>query len=296
MCGLLLAPWPTLAQRAGSADELARLAAYVDGWERELGSVVADETYVQAVARQPRSDLSRQPLVPPRQSRELRSTFTLIRLDDGPTEWVGFREVFSVDGSAPAQRGPSLEQLLRDPNLSWVERWARVRDLSAAHNLGALARSINVPTFALVALRSSGQPRFSFSPRRDETVDGHAVRVLEFTEVRRPTIVSGLRGRDVPLKGRVWFGAATGRIHRTAIELRDDIVARSDGDGERDRDQELTSKIEVDFAPNEHVGVWVPAEMRERYDNSWGETTTGRASYSAYRRFQTTVRVVRPGR
>jgi hypothetical protein len=51
----------------------------------------------------------------------------------------------------------------------------------------------------------------------------------------------------------------------------------------------------VDFRDDAGVGAWVPAEMRERYGNSWGEQTTGHATYGNYRRFQTSVRLVRPG-
>jgi len=47
--------------------------------------------------------------------------------------------------------------------------------------------------------------------------------------------------------------------------------------------------------PDVQVGAWVPVDMRERYDNSWGEVTTGHARYSNYRRFRTSGRLVRPG-
>jgi len=274
---------------------LTRLGAYVEAWEQDLGSVVADEHYVQAVARQPRSELSRERLVPVHESRRLVAEFTLIRLDDGPTDWIGFRHVTGVDGASVKTPGPSLQELLRDPRLTWRERWERVRDLSSAYNIGAVARTINLPTFALNALRPGTQRRFSFSPRRNAALDGESWRVFEFREQARPTLVSGLGGRDVPLRGQVWFDAATGRVRRTSLEVRDYIVPTSNGDGSRDRDQELTSRIEVDFRHDAGVGAWVPAEMRERYDNSWGEQTTGQATYSNYRRFQTSVRLVRPG-
>ena len=42
------------------------------------------------------------------------------------------------------------------------------------------------------------------------------------------------------------------------------------------------------------MGTWVPVEMRERYDNSWGEVTTGRATYTNYRKFRTSARLVPP--
>lgn len=274
---------------------LSRLGTYVEAWERDLGSVVADEHYEQAVSRRPRSELSRERLVPAHQTRRLVAEFTLIRLDDGPTDWIGFRHVTRVDDVSVQSPGPSLQALLRDPQLSWRERWERVRDLSAAHNIGAIARTINLPTFALNALRPGMQARFRFSARRNESIDGTTWRVFEFREQARPTLVSGLGGRDVPLRGQVWFDEMTGRVRRTSLEIRDYIVPTSNGDGSRDRDQELTSRIEVNFRPDGGVGAWVPAEMRERYDNSWGELTTGHATYGNYRRFQTSVRLVRPG-
>jgi hypothetical protein len=284
-----------LRAQPGAPSNAARLGSYVEAWERDLGSVVADERYVQSVARQPRSELSRERLVPPRESRVLHSEFTLIRFDDGPTEWVGFRHVISVDGLPVKVPGPTLQDLMRDPRLTWRQRWEQVRDLSAAFNIGAIARTINLPTFALSALRPANQSRFRFVSRRADVVGGETSSVLEFREQTRPTLVSGLGGRDVPLRGTVWFDERTGRIRRTRLELRDHIVPTSDGDGERDRDQELASSITVDFAPDANVGVWVPVEMRERYDNSWGETTTGHATYGNYRRFQTSVKLVRPG-
>jgi hypothetical protein len=274
---------------------VARLGRYVEAWERELGSVVADERYVQSVVRQPRSELSRQLLVPPRETRVLHSEFTLILLDDGPTEWVGYRHTTRVDGAAVKAAGPSLQELMVDPRLTWRQRWERVRDLSSAYNIGAIARTVNLPTFALNAMRPANQHRFRFSRRRAEVIAGETASVLEFREQIRPTLVTGLAGRDVPLRGQVWFDDRTGYIRRTSLDLRDHIVATSDGDGERERDQELSSRITVDFAPGANVGVWVPIEMRERYDNSWGETTTGHATYSNYRRFQTSVKLVRPG-
>lgn len=92
--------------------------------------------------------------------------------------------------------------------------------MSAAFNIGSMARDVNLPTFAFAALRTAGQVRFSYSRPRSDTVAG-----------------------------------------------------------------ELLTRI--DFR--------VPVDMRERYDNSWGEVTTGHARYSHYRRFRTSGRLVRPG-
>ncbi len=278
-------------------DSLARLGAYVDAWERELGSVVADETYRQVVTRLPRSGAVRQPNLVPREIRELVSEFTLIHFDDGPANWLGYRAVKRIDGKAVIATGPTLNDLLSDATLSWPERWRRVRDANAAFNIGPFTRDANLPTFALAALRTASHARFTYSAPRSQTLDGRRLTRRTFRERARPTLVAGERGRDVPLEGTVWFDASEGQVRRTEISLRDGAPQPAAGGREEDRVREewLTSRITVTFAPDPGVTAWVPVEMRERYDNSWGETTTGHALYSRYRRFRTTARLVRPG-
>lgn len=182
--------------------------------------------------------------------------------------------------------------------LSWDERWRQVLELSAGYNIGSTARDVNVPTFALAALRTVNQPRFAYSAPGTDTIAGERVRVLSFRERARPTLVAGLRGKDVPLSGRVWFTSAF-RVRRTEIQMRDRMVPLAE-DAHVAREEDLASRITVDFGPDEHVGAWVPREMREmremreRYENTWNETTTGVATYRGFRRFTTSGRLVRP--
>jgi hypothetical protein len=147
----------------------------------------------------------------------------------------------------------------------------------------------------LAALRTGNHYRFTYSRPRQNDLDGQPLLTLQFRERRRPTLVSAADGRDVPLSGTVWFGATDGRVHRTEIRLRDRRFAPPQGGGDpQTRDGELESRIPVRFAADANVGAWVPVEMRERYDNSWGEITTGHATYANYRRFRTMGRIVRP--
>lgn len=281
--------------QAGRDEALTRLGSYVDAWERDLGSVVADEAYHQSVERLPRSGVTRQTNRPPRETRDLVSEFTLLHFEEGVPDWLGFRNVTQVDGKAVTPQDPPLSQLMNDASLSWTERWRRVRDRSAAFNIGTTARDVNIPTFALAALRTVNQARFTFSKPRSQKVDGEVLSVLDIRERARPTLVSGIGGRDVPLQGKVWFDAREGRVRRTEIQLRDRTeVSPEEAAQHLARDEELTSRITVVFAPDSNVATWVPVEMRERYDNSWGEVTTGRATYSNYRRFRTSGRLVRP--
>ncbi len=282
--------------QAGRTDVLSRLGAYVDAWERELGSVVADETYEQTVVRTLRSGSVRGASGPPREARLLTSEFTLIHFDEGVSEWIGFRDVKLVDGKPVAVPGPTLNELMNDAQLTWRERWARVRDMSAAFNLGSIARDVNLPTFALAALRTVNQPRFSYSTPRTERLDGELLTAIDLRERVRPTLVSSVDGRDVPLAGTVWFDAHDGRVHRTEVHVRDRVPAPKESGNEHSApDQDLSSRITVVFGAAPTVQAWVPLGMRERYDNAWGEVTTGRATYANYRRFRTSGRMLRPG-
>lgn len=305
---MVLSRWPllvlvvlsvasTTAAAQKREDLLARVGAYVDAWERELGSVVADEDYHQEVKRQQRLgaiDRARRPAV---ETRRLTSEFTLVRFDDGLAEWLGFRHVKRVNDTPVDGGGPRLDQVMNDASLTWRERWRRVRDLSAVFNLGAISRDFNVPTFALAALRTARHSRFSFSAPRPDRVEGTTLTLIEFNERTRPTLVAGSGGRDVPLRGKVWVDAADGRVRRTELTLRDRLyIPTSDpGDGPV-QDDLLTSRLTVVFGPDAQVGTWVPVEMREQYDSSNGEQTLGRATYSNYRRFRTGGRVVGPER
>lgn len=274
---------------------LARVGAYVDAWERELGSVVADEDYQQTVKRQQRLgaiDRARRPAV---ETRRLTSEFTLVHFDEGLAEWLGFRHVKRVDDRPVNDGGPRLNELMNDASLSWRERWRRVRDLSAVFNLGSISRDFNVPTFALAALRTGGHVRFSFSTPRADRLDGTTLTLIEFNERSRPSLVTGSGGRDVLLRGKVWVDAADGRVRRTELTLRDRLYIPTTEPGDAPmQDDLLTSRLTVVFGPDAQVGTWVPVEMREQYDSSNGEQTLGRATYSNYRRFRTGGRVVGP--
>lgn len=279
-----------LAHAQAGASALARLGAAVDAWERELGSVVADESYVQTVVRLPRSGTTRESNRPPREERRLQSEMTLVHFDD-PSDWIGFRHVSLVDGRPPARRRAPAD-VLDDSGLTWDERWRRVLETSAAFNIGSTARDVNLPTFALAALRTANHARFDYASARPDTIDGERLQSLSFRERARPTLVAGLRGRDLPVSGRVWF-TADFRVRRTEILIRDRVVPIEE-DAHLAREEDLVSRITVDFGADANVGTWVPREMRERYENAWNETTTGRATYSGFRRFRTSGRLVRP--
>jgi hypothetical protein len=259
---------------------LPRIRAYVERFQRELPSIVAEEHYVQAVSN-PRSPDDSEPGSPkalgepyrelPDRSNErvLRSDIVMIT-SPGTIGWVSFRDVFEVDGQRVRDREDRLLDLLRSPNANTLEQARRLAAESARYNLGRVHRTINLPDSALVYLQSASASRMKFDPpRASAPVDGAETVVIRFRETGRPTIVTARRGSNVPASGQVWVHAATGAIVKTEFKLSD---VWSDG------------VFVVEFAGDEQSGLRLPATMTERYTTP-SEEVRATARYSNVRRF-----------
>jgi len=132
---------------------------------------------------------------------------------------------------------------------------------------------------------------------------GQVAWVVSFDERGSPTIIRTTEGKAVRSKGRVWVEPDTGRVTRTELVLDDFAppVRSAFGDDEIRSFAEVT----VTWRPEEALGAWVPAEMRERYEGPWGVgsddplmrlryTVTGVASYRNVRRANVDVRLIVP--
>jgi len=118
-----------------------------------------------------------------------------------------------------------------------------------------------------------------------------------------PTIIRTTEGKDVRSKGRVWVEPETGRVTRTELVL-EDFTPPVRGAFSGDEIRSL-AEVTVTWRPDEALGQWVPAEMRERYEGPWGVgsddplmrlryTVTGVAVYGNVRRANVDVRLIVP--
>ncbi len=118
----------------GSAHEpkletvVARAAAYVAGFERQLSSIVAEEQYVQDWTALPKGS---RPLHE-RRHRELASDLLLVKPSSG-NGWIQFRDVFEVDGTPVRDRHERLVTLFLQPASSAERQIARILDESARY-------------------------------------------------------------------------------------------------------------------------------------------------------------------
>jgi hypothetical protein len=291
------------------ADALARAGAYVLEYGEQLTAVIGVEQYSQ----QRLSSAGARPL-----TRRIVSEFALVRTTD---DWLAFRDAFDVDGAPVHDRQDRLQTLLRDRSPAALDEGRRITGESARHDLGPFQRNFNVPTTALSFLHLRHQWRFAFEQDGEERIDGELVWRVRYEESARPTTFRTAGGRDMPLRGTVWFSPADGRILKTHME----VQASTSGEGETPPTAESQksragatagatpaplpgrvdnlASITVTYQRDARLGMLVPVEMREAYEGTWAGRATGEASpatitcvaaYSDFKRLESPVRAVIP--
>ena len=251
---------------------LDNATAYVASYVKALSSVVSEERYEQRVTRQ----VPRGAAAPERQfsSRTLVSDYLLVQAP-ASTEWVPFRDVYSVDGVPVRDRNDRLLKLFLEPSATAAAGVLEIRKESSRYNLGDLSSDINAPTFALQILGAELRDGFAFKERGHQRLDGTDTTVIEYRETARPTMIRGRNFEDVPATGWFWIRPDTGAILRSSIET---------------RPPGMRTKIEVTYRHDPKLEILVPGEMLERRELV-DQVVEGRATYSKLRRFrvETTV-------
>ncbi len=196
---------------------------------------------------------------------------TYLAADGG---WVGVRDIAVVDG-APIENRDNLRELLTRASFARIGRL--LADRNARYNIGSVSRNVNDPMLALVILDDKHRSRFKFDRRRvDPTPTGPLVTV-NFTERDEPTLVAGADGSRIYARGELLIDAATGRLVRTVITL---------------KDKATSGTLTTVFAQNEKLGLWLPASFDERYDHEIDrqtEVVVVKSIYTNYRRFNVNV-------
>ena len=261
-------PEPPSGREAELQLAMARLVDYVEAYERQYSGLVAEEEYRQSARGK---------------NARLRSDYLLVKPDKS-TEWVSFRDVYEVDGTAVRDRDDRLRRLFLEPGLHVGTQLQAIRDESARYNLGTVERNINVPLFLLRFLQPENRPRFRFRVAGKRQVAGVEAWRIEFEERVFPTIITDVQGRDVDAKGWFFVDEITGAIVETGLKI---------------EENGSTGQIVVRFRHDPVLGMWVPAEMSEVYQAMTQRSLSGAprpetfvegtAKYTNYRRFQVKV-------
>lgn len=261
---------PVAAQSADAPtldDVLARAGAYVVSFERLFSSLVAEEHYTQwldsgtsGLGRFGQGSRSR---------RVLKSDFLLVRSDE-TQDWVPFRDVFEVDGTAVREREDRLMKLFMNAPRDAFRQAQRISSESARYNIGPLTRTVNVPTLPLKFLDPVNLGRSDFTKTDEDRLDDVPVWEIAFEEISIPTLIRTNNERSLLAEGRFWIDPRDGTVFRARLEL--DV-------------ENLRSEITVDYVAADGVDVRVPGELKERYEGP-GFRLEGTATYGHLRRFQ----------
>ncbi len=281
------------AQEPTLATVLDRAATYVADFERQLSGIVAEERYVQEVKAFSRRSgcpaeatytailRCRGQLTTPIRL-ELKSDLLLVQ---AARKWVQFRDVFEADGVSVRDRPERLTRLFLVESAASRDRIGAILKESARYNIGDIQRNINTPVFALQILERSNQPRFKFKRSNDRVPDGvkkepalpgafrtsTEVWAIEYEEKQPGTIIRTTDYRDLPSRGRFWIEPDTGHV------LISELVARN---------RAVHATVDVSYQSEPLLGLLVPIEMRERYDDHRGARIDAVASYGRFRQFQ----------
>ena len=162
----------------------------------------------------------------------------------------------------------------------------RLADEGARYNIGATRRNFNEPTAALFFFLPAQQRRFAFDSKGMTKIDGTQVLEIGFRETESPTIIRTSEGRDVACRGTLWVVPQDGAVIQTELFVGGYACPNSG------------STINVRFAKNARLGLWLPEKMTERHEITIRSTQGGRntaspdvvnatALYSDFKRFET---------
>jgi hypothetical protein len=247
-----------------------RASAYVETFQQNFGSVVAEERYEQRLRRVPNptnSSVQQRGGSGP-QETTLVSDFLLVEVKG--EGWLPFRDVFERDGKPVRDREERLATIFLKGGRNAIDQARTIMDEGARYNIGNINRNINTPTLTLAFLTPRHRHRFEFKlGKRDDDDPGVEV---EFRETARPTFVATTGGRDLPVRGRFWINEADGTVLRSELDAQDTGVE---------------AHITVTYQRDEGIGLFVPARMEERYRRPRDPFEVhGVATYSRFRRFQ----------
>jgi len=267
-----------VADAQAVAGPLSRAADYVARFERTFAAVIWHEHYVQedhALVRFGSSGNRFSRLVG---RRELQSDLLLLWLSRD-TSWIAVREVLSVDGvpRPPATRG--LRTVLDASSVS-VDRLKELAAENGRFNIGGIVRTFNEPTLALLFLDEHYRHRFSFRRAGQDSRGGRVIVRYDFVERTRPTVIKD-REQDVPAHGTVLVDDSSGDVLQTILELSNPQTG-------------IRGTMTVNYEPHAKFDVLVPVDMKEDYSSLAGEHIAAVATYSDFRRFETSGRLIGP--
>ena len=243
---------------SGFTTVLSSAMRHTMNYEQRFALLAADEHYVQELMRPPNpgDNLSRtNPGGGMRAGGQvnlqtIKSDYLLVQLGGDGEGFMPFRDAYEVKGRKLRDRNDRLLKLFTSNDKGRFEKAAAFSSDSAKHNLGNVARTINIPLLAMMFLHPRVNERFEFTDGGEETMDGRVLRKAIYKEVARPTLIKTSRGRDLAMTGTIWIDPFSGTVVRTELNAADPIVR---------------TQVIVTFRRDDALDMWVPDRMEEYY-------------------------------
>jgi hypothetical protein len=183
-------------------------------------------------------------------TQSIKSDFLLVQLGGDGEGWLPFRDAYEVKGRKTRERDDRLLKLFTSNHKDRFDKAAQLTTDTAKLNLGNVARTINIPTLAMMFLHPRVNERFEFTDGGEETIAGRVLRKAIYKEVARPTLIKTTRGRDLALTGVLWIDPFTGTVVKSELNAADPIVR---------------CQVTVTFRREDALDLWVPEKMEEYY-------------------------------
>jgi hypothetical protein len=263
---------------SGFTTVLSSAMRYTMNYEQRFFLLAADEHYVQELLRpvNPGGNLSRSNPGGGMQgggaiaSQSIKSDFLLVQLGGDGEGWMPFRDAYEVKGRKLRDRDDRLVKLFTSNDKQRFEKGAEFSAATHKHNLGNVARTINIPTLWMMVLHPRVNDRVAFTDGGEENVGGRILRKAVYKEVARPTLIRTTRGRDLALTGFLWIDPFTGTVVKSELNAADPSVR---------------CQVTVTFRRDESLDLWVPDKMEEFYKAYSGlDDILATATYTNVRR------------
>jgi hypothetical protein len=243
---------------SGFTTVLSSAMRYAMNYEQKFALLAAEEHYVQELMRPPNpgDNLSRSnPGGGMRAGGQMnlqtiKSDYLLVQLGGDGEGFMPFRDAYEAKGRKLRERNDRLLKLFTSNDKSRFEKAAEFSKDTAKHNLGNVARTINIPLLAMMFLHPRVNERFEFTDGGEDTINGRILRKAIYKEVARPTLIKTSRGRDLAMTGTLWIDPFNGTVVKTELNAADPIVR---------------SQVIVTFRRDEALDLWVPEKMEEYY-------------------------------
>lgn len=261
----------SLPAQSAVEQAVADAARYVKTFSEQADGVVLEERYLQQAKGRVVS------------ARELVSDLAI--MGDPRFGWIEFRDVVEVDGEAIPDRERRVVDLFASPGSDALAQAQRIAQEGARHNLTPVgvqfARTLNLPTAALMFLRAENQSRSRFRRESLDLIGRHRVLIVRFDEMATPRLIGSVD--NAAARGRFWIEQGSGQVLRTELEI-----------NSRRGTTNVQAFIEVDYAQSPDLNLWLPRQMEETYNFTDGMDRQlahifGRAVYSNVRKFRVDI-------